>query len=302
MHDHDAHGSSSRRRLAIALAITAAFLVVEVVGAAVTGSLTLLADAGHMASDIIALVIALFASAVAARPASDRATFGYRRAEVFGALINALLLIGVAVWVGIQGITRLVSGEGADVLGGPMLVIAVVGLGANIAAALVLRGSAGESMNVRGAYLEVLGDMVGSVAAIAAGIVIVTTGFVQADAIASLAVAALIVPRAVALLRDVVSVLNESVPVGTSVADIRTHILGTDGVVDAHDVHVWQITTGAPVFTAHVVVEAGVLERGEADDLLDRLSGCLAAHFDVAHSTFQLEPATHADHEETPHA
>ncbi|THG28522.1 cation diffusion facilitator family transporter [Naasia lichenicola] len=304
MHDHDsaAHGSSSRRRLAIALGITAAFLVVEVVGALITGSLTLLADAGHMASDVIALVIALVASAVAARPPSERSTFGYRRAEVLGAMVNALLLIGVALWVGVEAVIRLLSVDRAEILGGPMLIVAIVGLGANIAAALVLRSGTSESMNVRGAYLEVLGDMIGSVAAIVAGIVIVTTGFDRADSIASLAVAALIVPRAIALLRDVTSVLTESAPTGTSVAEIRSHILGTDGVVDAHDVHVWQITAGAPVFTAHVVVEPGVLESGGADDLLDRLSKCLVGHFDVAHSTFQLEPATHADHEESQHA
>lgn len=301
-HDHGGRGVTGRRRLAIALGITAAFLVVEVFGAVLTGSLTLLADAGHMVSDVIALVIALFANAVASRPASERSTFGYRRAEVFGALINSLLLIGVAVFVGAEAILRLSSADEPQVLGGPMLVVAIVGLAANIAAAAALRGGRGESMNIRGAYLEVLGDMLGSVAAIVAGIVIVTTGFSRADSIASLAVAVFIVPRAIALLRDVFSVLNQSVPTGTSIAEIRSHILGTEGVVDTHDVHVWQITAGAPVFTAHVVVEVGVLEAGGADALLDRLSSCLSAHFDVAHSTFQLEPATHADHEAAGHA
>ncbi len=151
---------------------------------------------------------------------------------------------------------------------------------------------------MRGAYLEVLGDLLGSVAAIIAAVVILTTGFLAADAIASLAIAAMIAPRAVFLLRDAGRVLSESVPVETSVAEIREHLLATAGVVDVHDVHVWAITSGHPVFSAHVVVEDAVFANRETGLLLDALSECLADHFDVAHSTFQLEPAEHAGHEE----
>jgi len=299
-HDHSADGTlSSRRRLVVALAITSAFAAVQFVGAFLTSSLTLLADAGHMVSDSIGLVIALVATVVAARPATDRSTFGYRRAEVFGALLNGLVLLGVAASVGYEAIRRLLSPEPISVLGGPMLAVAALGLLANLVSLLVLRGGTGQSINVRGAYLEVLGDLLGSIAAIVAAIVIIATGFGVADAIASLAIALLIVPRALMLLRDVANVLTESVPAGTSVTEIREHILETPGVVDVHDVHVWAITTGAPVFTAHVVVDTPVFEQGRTDEVLDRLAGCLADHFDVAHSTFQLEPAAHAVHEES---
>ncbi|BDZ44377.1 cation diffusion facilitator family transporter [Naasia aerilata] len=300
--DHDHTSGSTGRRLTAALVIVAVFLLVEVVGAVLSGSLTLLADAGHMASDVVGLVIALVATGVAARPATDRSTFGYRRAEVLGALVNGLILAGVALWVGIEGLRRLFATDDHPVLAGPMLIVAVLGLAANVAALAVLRGGRGHSINLRAAYLEVLGDLIGSAAAIVAAVIILLTGFAAADAIASLFVAVLLVPRAVTLLRDVVSVLTESAPSGTDMAAIRAHICSTVGVVDVHDVHVWAITHGSPVFTAHVVVDSEVFHRGDTDRLLDELAGCLSGHFDVAHSTFQLEPAGHAEHEDHGHA
>ena len=299
-HDHGT-GMTNRRRLSVAIAIVAVFLLVEVVGAVAAGSLALLADAGHMLSDLLGLVIALIALGIAARPATDRQTFGYQRAEVLGALANGLILAGVAVFVAIEGVTRLLHPSEAHVLGVPLLVVASVGLLANIAVLLVLRGGAGKSIGMRAAYLEVLGDLFGSAAAIVAGVVILSTGFVQADAIASLVIAALIVPRALSLLRDVVRVLSESVPAHMDVGQIREHLLGTPGVVDVHDVHVWAITSGAPVFSAHVVVESKLFASGGTGRLLDQLGACLDSHFDVAHSTFQLEPAEHAAHEEHLH-
>jgi cobalt-zinc-cadmium efflux system protein len=301
-HDHaHAHGADANRtRLWIAIAIIGVFLVVQLIGAALSGSLALLADAGHMSSDLIGLVVALVAAMVAARPATDRQTYGYRRAEVLGALVNGVILVVVAVTVGVSAFGRLMTGlegEAHEVAGGPMLVVAALGLGANVAAMLVLRGGAKDSINLRGAYLEVLGDLIGSVLVIAAAVVILTTGFDAADPIASIAIAALIVPRAVTLLRDVVHVLFESAPADTDVAEIREHLLGAPGVVAVHDVHVWQITSGSPVFSAHVEVEPEVFASGRAGALLDELGGCLSAHFDVAHSTFQLEPAGRAEHE-----
>jgi cobalt-zinc-cadmium efflux system protein len=300
-HEHDHGAGAAGRRLWIALAIVGVFLVVEVVGAIVSGSLTLLADAGHMASDVIGLGIALVATGVAARPATDRSTFGYRRAEVLGALLNGLLLAGIAITVAVQGISRLVAGT-HDVVPLPMLVVAVLGLLANVAALAVLHGGRARTINLRAAYLDVLGDLVGSAAAVLAAVVILLTGFAAVDAIASLLVAVLLVPRAVTLLRDVMTVLTESAPSGTDLAAIREHICATDGVVDVHDVHVWAITHGSPVFTAHVVVEQEVFDGGHTDRLLDELADCLAGHFDVAHSTFQLEPAGHAEHEDHRHA
>ena len=193
------------------------------------------------------------------------------------------------------------EGEAHEVQGVPMLVVAVLGLLANLAAMLVLRGGAKDSINLRGAYLEVLGDLIGSALVIVAALVIVTTGFDAADPIASIAIAVLIVPRALMLLRDVMRVLFESAPADTDVAEIREHLLGTPGVVAVHDVHVWQITSGSPVFSAHVEVEPEVFESGRTGELLDELGGCLSEHFDVAHSTFQLEPAGRAEQEQPQH-
>ncbi|NNC11121.1 cation transporter [Planctomonas sp. JC2975] len=298
-HDHGAHGASRRRLLAV-IGIVLGVFVLEIAGAVLSGSLALLADAGHLVSDIVGLLVALAAATVAARPATDRQTFGFQRVEVFGALVNSLILIGVAVTVAIGAVFRFTGGH-PEVQGGWMLVVAVVGLFGNVAGLLILRGGAKASINMRGAYLEVLGDTLGSLATIAAAIVILTTGFAYADAIASLMIAVLIVPRAFSLLRDVVRVLSESAPESTDVKEIRRHILGTAGVVDVHDVHVWAITSGAPVFSAHIVVSPDVFAGGRTGALLDELGGCLNHHFDVAHSTFQLEPAEHAAHEGDTH-
>ena len=299
MHDHapvsGIRSGSSRRLLAISLCLTATVMVVQIVGAVLTGSLALLADAAHMFTDASALVIALVASTVAARPADDRRTFGYQRAEVFGALINAIILIVLAVTVGVEGVRRLVDPGEIEVAGGLMLVVATIGLVANAFALWLLSAAQKTNINVRGAYLEVLGDLLGSVGVIIAAIVILVTGWMPADAIASLVIAPMILPRAATLLREVFSVLAESAPKGTAVSEIRTHLAAFDGVVDVHDVHVWQLTRGQPVFTAHVAVDPAVLEGGGAARLLDELHACLSDHFDVEHSTFQLEPADRSD-------
>lgn len=300
-HDHAERARGNRRRLAAALAIVVVVLLIELLGASLSGSLALLADAGHMTSDAIGLIVALVASTIAARPATDRHTFGFRRVEVLGALVNGVLLAVVAITVAIEAILRLMRPVETHVSALPLLIVASIGLAANFVAFGILRGGDRVSLNMRGAYLEVLGDLVGSLAALVAGVVILTTGFAPADAIASLLIAALIVPRAIALLRDVVHVLTESAPRNTDVEQIRSHLLETPGVVDVHDVHVWAITSGDSVFTAHVEVVASVFESGETDEMLDRLGECLKGHFDVEHSTFQLEPAGHAAHEGESH-
>lgn len=298
MHDHAPTGiraAGSRRLLAISLAITVGSMTVQVVGAALSGSLALLADAAHMFTDAAALVIALIASGVAARPANDRRTFGYQRAEVFGALVNGIILILLSGWVAVEAITRLLAPAETEVAGTLMLLVAIVGLAANAVAMWLLSAAQRHSINVRGAYLEVLGDLIGSVAVIVAALVVITTGWAKADAIASLFIAAMIIPRAVVLLKEVFSVLAESAPKGMAVGEIRTHLLGYDGVVGVHDVHVWQLTRGAPVFTAHVSVRPDLLAEGRSAALLSEMQACLADHFDVAHSTFQIEPAEQSD-------
>lgn len=301
-HDHgNVRGPSTRGRLGIAFAIVATVLVVEIVGAWLSGSLALLADAGHMAGDAIGLLVALVASAWSTRPATDRHTFGFRRVEVLAALVNGVLLSVVAIVVAVEAIRRLTEADPREPAGIPMVLVAAFGLLANVGAYVVLRGGDRGSMNLRGATLEVLGDLFGSIAAVVAGVVVVTTGFGAADAIASLVIAALIVPRAAVLLRDVGRVLTESVPRETDVQLIREHLLQTPGVIAVHDIHVWAITSGAPVFTAHVECEPEVFARGETGAMLERLGECLHGHFDVAHATFQLEPAGHSAREEPAH-
>ena len=300
MHDHapapgGIRSASSRRLLAISLSLTATVMLVQIVGALLSGSLALLADAAHMFTDASGLVIALIAATVAARPADDRRTFGYQRAEVFGALINAVILIALATWVAIEGIGRLIDPGEVEVAGGLMLIVAVVGMLANAVSMWLLSRAQRTSINVRGAYLEVMGDLIGSVAVIVAAVVILVTGWMPADAIASLFIAAMIIPRAIALLREVFSVLAESAPKGTAVSEIRNHLLGYEGVVGVHDVHVWQLTRGAPVFTAHVSIEPTLFADGRSAQLLTEMQACLADHFDVEHSTFQIEPAEQSD-------
>lgn len=300
-HSHDHVAGANRTRLMAAIGIVSVVLLVEVVGALLSGSLSLLADAGHMLSDLIGLVIALIATIVAARPATDRLTYGYQRAEVFGALVNGVILVVVAVSVTIEGVSRLLDPEPAEVAGGLMLAVAAIGLVANTVSLLILRGGAKESINMRGAYLEVLGDLLGSIAVIVAAVVILLTGFEKADAIASLLIAAMIVPRAVSLLKDVVGVLAQSTPPTMDVDQIREHILAQPGVTAVHDVHVWSITSGRYVFSAHIVCAPAVFESGGTATLLSTLDSCLAEHFDVDHSTFQLEPEERADQEDHTH-
>lgn len=302
MHDHaptSIRDSSNRRLLTISLCLTATVMLVQIVGALLTGSLALLADAAHMFTDSSALVVALIASAVAARPANDRNTYGYQRAEVFGALINAAILIALMIWIAVEAVQRLMNPAETEVAGGLMLLVAAIGLIANAVSMYLLSTAQKRSINVRGAYIEVLGDLIGSALVIVAAVIIWATGWMPADALASLLIAVMILPRAAGLLREVFSVLGERAPRGTEVADIRDHILREEGVVDVHDVHVWQLTRGAPVFTAHVVVGDAVLAGGSGGTgaLLSRLQTCLSHHFDVEHSTFQFEPAGHREPE-----
>lgn len=303
-HDHGLpQGTATgkhRRKLILVVAITLTIVVVQVLGAVLSGSLALLADAGHMLSDAAGVSIALFAAWIATRPATRRSTYGYQRAEVLAALANAIILVVIAVVILIEALRRISTTP--DIRTDAMIVTAVIGAAANLVCLLILRDGQAESLNLRGAYLEVLGDLLGSVAVIIAAIVIATTGFQQADALASIAIALMILPRAWSLLRDVINVLLEAAPKGVDAEMIRSHILGVDGVVDVHDIHAWTITSGVPVFSAHVVVDGGTLNAEGVDEVLDRLTHCLRSHFDTRHCTFQIEPAEHAVHETRQHA
>ncbi|MDP9399173.1 MAG: cation diffusion facilitator family transporter [Actinomycetota bacterium] len=300
-HRHGPHDGALafRGRLLVVLALTAAVLVAQVVGGLLSGSLALLADAGHMLTDVAGLTVSLLAMQIAARPATPEKTFGYLRAEVLAASANAALLLGVAVWVVVEAVRRL--REPPEVASGVMLAVALVGLAVNAVGLLLLHSGQQQGLHLRGAYLEVLGDLVGSAAVIAAALVIGATGFTLADPIASLVIVALIVPRALALLREAVDVLLEATPKGMDLGEVRRHMVELPHVRDVHDLHVWSLGTSAPVLSAHVVVDNSCFLDGHAPQLIDELQACLAGHFDVEHSTFQLEPASHADHEHATH-
>ena len=305
-HDHRHAGpgggtaaAAYRGRLLAVLGITLTVLLVEVVAGLLAGSLALLADAGHMATDALGIGLALLAVRMAGRAPTVRRTFGWQRAEVLAAAANALLLLGLAVAVVVEAVRRLADPPPID--SGTVLLVGGLGLVANLVALSLLAGGQRESLNVRGAFLEVLGDALGSVAVLVSAAVVATTGQERADPIASLVIAALVVPRAVKLLRDTAEVLLEGTPRGVDLAEVRRHMLAQPGVVDVHDLHAWTITSGVPVLSAHVTVDREVLGGGCGGGMLDRLHHCLREDFDVEHSTFQLEPAGHRDHEGADH-
>jgi cation diffusion facilitator family transporter len=302
-HDHGAvHGTAAaahRGRLAVVLALTGGIFVVEVVGALLSGSLALLADAAHMATDALGIGMALGAVSLAQRPARGRRTFGWQRVEVLAAVANGLLLLGVGAYVVIQAVRRI--GDPPDIHSGWMLGVAVLGLTVNLGSLMLLRAGQGESLNTRGAYLEVVGDALGSVAVIVAAVVIGTTGWTGADVVASFAVGALVLPRAWTLLREAFDVLLEAAPKGVDLDQVRAHVLGVAGVLDVHDLHAWTITSGQPVLSAHVVVREEELADGHGGRVLDALCSCLGDHFDLEHCTFQLESPGHRGHESPVH-
>ncbi|WP_426367249.1 cation diffusion facilitator family transporter [Streptomyces sp. E-08] len=288
-------GAAYRNRLRIALGITLSVMVIEIIGGLVADSLALIADAAHMATDAVGLAMALLAIHFANRPPSGNRTFGFARAEILAALANCLLLLVVGGYVLYEAVQRFV--EPAETKGGLAIAFAVVGLVANvISLSLLMRGQK-ESLNVRGAYLEVLADALGSVTVIIASAIILATGWQYADPIASIVIGLMIVPRTLKLLRETLDVLLEAAPKGVDMAEVRAHILALPGVEDVHDLHAWTITSGMPVLSAHVVVDQDALDSVGHEKMLHALQGCLGSHFDVEHCTFQLEPAGHAEHE-----
>jgi cobalt-zinc-cadmium efflux system protein len=288
-----------RRALTAVLALTTMIAIAEVTGALLTGSLVLLADAAHMAADAAGVGLSLLAAYFAARPATTRRTFGYARAEILAAMLNAVLLFAMAAFIFTSAIRRLMSPSAVN--SGLLVVFGVIALTANGTSLLLLRRGQAESLNVRGAFLEVGSDALGAAAVIVTGIVIAATGFTRADPIASLAVGLLILPRTWRLLREAVDVLLEASPRGIDLTEVRRHMTQLGGVREVHELHAWTITSGLPVLSAHIVVDPDVMADGHSGIMLDRLQDCLRGHFDVAHSTFQLELAGHADHERPMH-
>lgn len=300
-HDHShAHEAADHRgRLAAAFGISAAILLVQLAGAVLTGSLALLVDTVHMLTDVGGLGLALFAAHLSLRPPSPRRTWGLRRAEVLAALAQAAILLVVGVYVLVQTVLRLL--DPPEIPSTELVVFGAVGLLGNVVALAVLAGGRGASLNLRAAFLEVLNDALGSVGVIVAAVVIATTGWQRADAVAALLIGALILPRALKLLREAGAVLLESTPPGLDLGEVRTHLMRVEHVREVHDVHASLIATGLPVLSAHVVVDSGCFTDGHAGRILDELQACVAEHFDVEHSTFQVEPDTHPEHEHPTH-
>ena len=282
---------SNRRHLAIVLAVALIALAADGVAAWLSGSLALIADGAHRITDVIGLSLAFAAATVASRPATHDRSFGYARAEVIAACVNAGLLVALGIFIGYEAILRLMTPETPEP--GPMMIAALIGLIGSGTAALVLR-SEHSGFAARGAFLDVLGDAIGSVAAIVAGALVFFTKWELADPLASLAVVLLVVPRAILLLRDAMAVLMESTPPGLSLQAIRARILAVPGVVGLHDLHAWQITAGLPMLTAHVIAA----EDQDPNHILHLVDTLLAADFDVEHSTIQVEhPSRPTEHD-----
>jgi len=284
-HAHDRATAAARSRpvLALTLALTCSFLVVELIAGFWTGSLALLADAGHMLTDAAAVALALFATWIAARPPTPAKTYGYYRAEILAALVNALILLIVAGAILTEAWRRWEAP--ASVLAGPMAVVAATGLGVNLVCARLLHRGASASLNVRAAYLEVLGDALSSLATLIAAGVVLATGWTGADPIASAAISLLIVPRTWALLRQAVNVLLEGTPPHLELAEIESAMCAIPGVRRIHDLHVWTLTSGREAMSAHVVVA----DVRESERLLEALHALLHARFGIDHTTVQLE-------------
>lgn len=302
-HDHGiaaeetGHPGDFRKKLWIAFSITTTVVLAQAAGSIITGSLALLTDTVHAGVDASGLLVALIAATLMLKPANSKRTWGFRRIEVIAALGQAVLLIAVGGFAVIEGIRRLF--EPPEIAGGELLLFGMIGLAANIVAIVILASSRSANFNMRAAFLEVLNDALGSLGVIIAAIVITTTGFQQADAIASLLIAALILPRAVLLLRETAGVLMEFTPKDLDLDEVRRHILALDHVKDVHDLHASTVATGLPTLTAHVVVNDECFTDGHAAVMLQEVKQCVAEHFEVQihHSTFQIETEHIAEHE-----
>jgi cobalt-zinc-cadmium efflux system protein len=271
------------RRLVAVLGLSLAIFAIEIAGGLASNSLALLADAGHVFTDVAGIGLALLAIRIGSRPASAGRTYGQLRIEIFAAVANAVLLFGVAGFILFEAWRRL--SEPPQVGSQLMLAVALVSLVINAGSVRLLRHAQAKSLNMRAVYLEVIGDLAGSAAVVVAAVVIALTDWAGADAVASVAIALLILPRTWGLLRDATDVLLEATPKGVSMDDVRAHILDAPGVADVHDLHAWTITSGVNVVSAHVVMEADA----DGAAALEFLCSCLSDHFDIEHSTFQLE-------------
>jgi cobalt-zinc-cadmium efflux system protein len=289
----------NRKRLFATFLLGLSVLVVQAIGAFLSGSLALLADTVHVLADVSGVLLALIAVTVAARPTKPRRTFGLYRLEILATVVNGLLLLGLSVFILTQAYERWFNPETIEA---PiMLATAIYGLLANLAGVWLLRGGAKESLAVRGAYLEVISDALGSVGVIVAAVVLMLTGWTRADSLVSIGIAIFIIPRALLLLRDAFSVLMENAPSGVDLDVLREHLSAVDGVVAIHDLHVWTITSGMPSLSAHVTVDPDPFVDSVGRRVLDDLNTCVHQCFEIGHTTFQLEAIGHIDNAEPQH-
>lgn len=293
-HSHTA-ASAHKGRLRLVFGISLTIMLVEVVGSLLTRSVALLAEAGHVLTDVAGLAFSLIAISLAERPATARRTFGWQRAEILAAMLNAFLLMGVGVFIIVESIRRLISPS--EVAANGMITFALLAVVGNAAAVWLLVSGQRKSLNIRGAYLEVLSDLIGSGVVVIASVIIKFTRLHTIDAIAGLIIGAMILPRTWKLLREALDVLVEATPKHIDLDVVREHLLGVEGVIDVHDLHVWTITSGVPVLSAHVVTSDTLDATLLGGALLDKLGACVSDHFDIEHSTFQLEPSGHIEHE-----
>ncbi len=291
--DHNHGRRADRRALAITFVLTAAFTIVEVVGGLITGSLALLADAGHMLSDTLSLGVALFAVWLAGRPSTPNRSFGYKRAEILAALFNGATLVAISIWIFIEAYHRF--REPPEILGGWMLVVAAVGLVVNAAGAAILSRSGGESLNLQGALRHVVADILGSVGAIAAALVILTTGWYYADPIISALIGLLVLGSSWKLLRDSTNVLLEGTPRGIDADEVGRSMAASEGVQEVHDLHIWTITSGFPALAAHILVGRDENCHARRRDLEE----LLAREYGIEHTTLQVDHI--GDHQTTFH-
>jgi cobalt-zinc-cadmium efflux system protein len=285
-HSHSAAGRHAGS-LAAAIGVGLVILAVEIIAGRLANSLALLADAGHVFADVSGMILSLVAIRIAARPPSDARSFGLYRLEMVAAAVNAVVLLGIAVVITVEAVHRFVDPPDVEPL--ILVAVAIAALAGNLLSLRLLASGQRESLTMRGAYLEIVGDFLGSAAVLVAGLVILAIGWRPADAVASLLVAVLIVPRTVVLLRDSVDVLLEATPKGVDMTEVERHIREAPGVTDVHDLHAWTITSGMNVVSAHVVLG----EAAKPGDILDHLATCLSSDFDINHSTFQLETPEH---------
>jgi len=284
-HGHPNAGATHRWRLQVAFALIAVFFVVELVSALTSGSLSLLSDAGHMAADVVALGAALVATRIAGRPdTTGRRTFGSYRAEVFASGLAVLLMLAVAAYIVVAAVGRI--GAEPEVASGTMLVVGTVGLAVNLVAVVLLRGGAAESLNVKGAYLEVVADTLGSVGVIVAALLVSATGSSLWDTVIALAIAVFVAVRALLLGREVLAVLGQHAPAGIVPADAEAALRGVGAVVDVHDLHLWTLTSGMHVATVHLVCD----DEADPTAVLTEAAALLRERFAIDHATIQVEP------------